>query len=394
LKPSLTPLAKYTFYYHLRAIFFEGFFTGVWLLNDVVARKHFLSSPFLLTLLVMAPSASLILSLPLGSIMGSKPKRNFFLLAGCFRFSFLLVPFCRSPFMFVVLTSVAAISYPIFFTGQNAILKENYGDKIRGRLFGIIYSFSGFIAILTSLSIGKLYDVYPDSPSIIYPFAAVMGFLSCFFFAKIKGKISVGEKNPLINPLEILRKRPDFRRFEISYFLYGTGFMMMLPLLPLYLVDHLKVTYSQASFLNGLFYQGMIVIFSWFMGRSADRIHALHLNRAGFIGLILYPILLAVAPSVFWAYPAYAWYGISMAVVNVTWYLAPLTFCRMKEEATSFVALHVALAGVRSFIAFPLGTLLYSVSGTFTVPFLTASLLFLISTFVLPTPAKIINPAK
>jgi hypothetical protein len=393
LKPNFARISKYTFHYHLRAAFFEGIFTGVWLLNDIVARKHFLSSPFLLTLLVMAPSASLILSLPLGPLMAVKPRKYFFLVAGAFRLSFLLVPFCRSAFSFVILTSAAAISYPLFFTSQNVILKENYGEGVRGRLFGIVYSFSGLIAIITSLSAGRLYDAFPFAPSIVYPAGALAGMLSCVVLSRIKGRRkSAGEMiQPLVKPLEILRKRPDFRQFEISYFLYGIGFMMMLPLLPLYLVDHLKVTYSQASFLNGLFYQGMIVIFSWFMGRSMDRVHPLHLNRIGFYGLIFYPLSLALATTVIFAYPSYAWYGLSMAVVNVSWYLTPLTFCNIREEASSFMALHVALAGVRAFIAFPLGTLLYSLTGTFTIPFLVASFLFLLGALILPGPQKILK---
>lgn len=393
MNQSISEHTRRTFRAHLRAHFFEGLFTGVWLLNDIVARKHFSASPILVTLLVMSASASLILSLPLGGMMAYRPKRIFFLIAGLPRLAFLFCYFCGSAPWFVFLVCVASVSYPLFFSAQNAILKSNYGEGNRGKLFGLVYSFSGLMAIFSSLTVGRIYDVFPNSPSLVYPIAGVAGLISCFLMSGIReeGELKK-EPTTLVKPLEILKKRPDFRKFEISYFLYGIGFMMMLPLLPLYLVDRLKVTYSQASFLNGLFYQGMIVVFSWFMGRLTDKIHPLHLNRVGFTALVFYPVSLSLAASVLFAYPAYAWYGISMAIVNVSWYLAPLTFCHAKEEASSFGALHVALAGVRAFIAFPLGTFLYSVTGTFWVPFLTASSLFLISSLILPQPAKIISP--
>jgi len=395
IPPASEELTRRTFRAHLTAHFFEGMFTGVWLLNDIVARKHFAASPFLLTLLVMAPSASLILSLPLGSLMAFRPKKAFFIMAGIPRLAFLLCFFCKSAPFFVFLTAVAAISYPLFFSAQNAILKSNYGEGSRGRLFGLVYSFSGLMAIFSSLTLGRLYDIFPAAPAAVYPIAAVTGFISCFMMSRIKESGELKESaTTLVKPLEILKRRPDFRKFEVSYFLYGLGFMMMLPLLPLYLVDHLKVTYSQASFLNGFFYQGMIVVFSWMMGRLTDKIHPLRLNRAGFAALIFYPLSLTLAANVIFAYPAYAWYGISMAVVNVSWYLAPLTFCHAKEEASSFGALHVALAGVRAFIAFPLGTFLYSLTGSFTAPFLTASSLFLISTLILPSRDQIIKPKE
>ncbi len=160
--------------------------------------------------------------------------------------------------------------------------------------------------------------------------------------------------------------------------------MMMLPLLPLFLVDHLKVNYTQASFLNGFFYQGMIVLFSWAVGRLSDSINPLKLAKIGFLFLFFYPLLLSFTNSISYTCFVYAFYGLSMAIVNVTWYLAPLTFCRKPEEASSFMAVHVALAGVRAFIAFPLGTILYSLSESFSLPFFVSSCLFFIGFLIMP----------
>jgi MFS family permease len=381
---NLSELSRRTLYLHSRALFFEGILNGVWLLNDVVARKYFVANPFLITLLVMAPSASLILSLPLGPLMATRAKKPFFLLAGLLRLSLLFVPFCGNSFCFVVLAAVASASWPIFYTAQNAILKENYPESKRGRLFGIIYSFSGFVAILTSLSLGHTYDFLKNSIVYVYPFAAVCGFLSCFLLSRVEENSAERGKNLLTNPFEILKKDKKFRQFEISFFSYGTGFMMMLPLLPLFLVDHLKVSYTQASFLNGFFYQGMIVLFSWMIGRLSDTINPLKLAKLGFLFLVFYPLSLSLANTVFFAYFVYAWYGICMAVVNVTWYLAPLTFCKKNEEASSFMAVHVALAGTRSFIAFPLGTAIYALTKNFHIPFIVSSLFFLIGFLIMP----------
>lgn len=384
----LPQITKKTFYLHSRALFFEGILNGVWLLNDVVARKYFIANPFLITLLVMAPSASLILSLPLGPLMAKRKKRNFFIFAGLLRLPLLLIPLCRDALSFVILAAITSASYPIFFTAQNAILKENYPESKRGRLFGLIYSFSGFIAILTSLSLGYIYDFFKNSIVYVYPVAAMCGFLSCYLLSRIEEKEKSTGENFLVNPFEILKKDKKFRQFEISFFSYGTGFMMMLPLLPLFLVDHLKVNYSQASFLNGFFYQGMIVLFSWLIGRLSDSINPLNLTKVGFLFLFFYPLSLSVTNSVVFAYFAYAWYGISMAIVNVSWYLAPLTFCKKAEEASSFMAVHVALAGVRAFIAFPLGTTLYSISGSFYLPFFISSFLFFIGFVIMPLRNK------
>jgi len=181
VKENFTPILKKTLFFHTLALFFEGILNGVWLLNDVVARKHFLSSPFLITLLVMAPSASLILSLPLGHFIAKWNKKPFFLIAGILRLSLLFVPLCDQAFCFVVLATITSASWPIFYTSQNAILKENYPETKRGKYFSLIYSLSGFIAILTSLSLGNFYDFLTDYIVYVYPFAALCGFFFMFF---------------------------------------------------------------------------------------------------------------------------------------------------------------------------------------------------------------------
>jgi MFS family permease len=381
---KLPKIARYTFFYHFRALFFDGIFNGVWLLNDIVARKHFGASPLLITLLVMAPSAALILSLPLGPIMAKRNKRWFFIGAGFARLSLLFVPFFDSPIVFVLLAMIASCSWPIFYIAQNAILKKNYPDYVRGRIFGFVYSFSGFMAIIVALSLGKFYDHFKNLILFSYIFAGICGFLSNYFMSKIRERMGKEEEQILTKPLEILKKRKDYLIFQISFFFYGTAYMMMLPLLPIFLVDHLKVNYTQASFLNGLFFQGMMVFASFIVGRMMDFVNPLKFVKLGFFCLFLYPIFLSFAKGVSYAYFVYGFYGVSMAIVNVAWYLAPIVFVRAKGEAASFMALHVALAGVRAFIAFPLGTSLYYLTHSFMIPFYVASLLFFLGFLIAP----------
>lgn len=283
---------------------------------------------------------------------------------------------------------IGTFAYPIFFTAQNAIMKKNYPDNLRGRVFGLIYSFSGFLTIMVSLFLGRFYDFFKTYILFAYLIGGIAGFLSNYFMAQIEEKMSSEEILHLSRPIDILKTRKDFLFFEASFFSYGSGFMMMLPLLPLFLVDYLKVSYSEASMMNGLFYQGAIVLSSWIIGRMIDSFNPLKFVKAGFFLLIFYPIFMLFTKGVSFAYFVYAYYGISLAIVNVSWYLAPLSFCRVKEEGSTFMGIHVALAGVRSFIAFPLGTYLFHITNSFIVPFLIASTLFFIGFIIVPTKTQ------
>ena len=379
---NITKVGRYTFYYHLRAIALEGAFNGIWQMNDIVARKALHADNFWITLLVMTPAASLLLSVLWGPAIEGREKKGFFLLAGVSgRLLLALAAGVDSPMAFVGIVGSSAFAWSLLYPLQNAIYQANYTAEERGKLFGIGISLAAFTTMGSAMLAGRIYDLFPNGYRMTYPVAALLGFGSCFIFSRVRQrglyKIDLAAvKNPIAGAWLILKKDRDFRLFELSFMLYGMAYMMMAPLIPIYLVDRLKVSYSQASFCKVVIYYTMMVICSWIWGRFSAKMHPAGVAALGFTGLSLFPLALGITRSPHHAYTVFAMFGLFMSAVEIAWTMGPIAFAG-KRDAAAYMAVHVALAGVRALLGHPIGTVLLAITGSFWAPFCLASAFYL-----------------
>jgi MFS family permease len=366
----------------------EGIFNGIWQLNDVVARKTLHADRLWVTLLLMAPSVSMLLAMFVGPSLEGRDKRPFFLWAGILgRGLLLFAAGVREPWAFVALMGTSALTWAFLFPLQNAVYQSNYMPAERGRLFGIGSSVAGLFSVMTALAVGWLYDWKPGAYRWVYPAAALAGVGTCWMFSRVhqKGLWKRGRseiRNPLRHAWEILRDDRDFRLFEVGFFLYGMAFMMMAPLIPLYLVDELKASYSQASFCKVVLYQSMLVLTSWVWGRFSGWLHPSGVGALTFAGLALFPVLLGLASTPSAAYGAFLAFGLCMAGVEVAWVMGPIAYAGGRDSS-SYMAVHTALAGARALLGHPLGTVLLVLTGGYAVPFAVASSFFAIASGVM-----------
>jgi MFS family permease len=360
----------------------EGVVNGAWQLNEIVARKSMGASTLWVTLIVMSPSVALLLSALWGPYIEGRRKAPFFLLAGVVgRLVLLAVAGVREPALFALVLAVSALSYSILFPAQNAIYQSNYAPGERGRLFGRAYSAYAVASIVTALALGWLYDRNAGGYRWAYPTVGLAGFWACWEFYRLRERrvrksAPTPPQNPLLGVWRLLAADRDFALYEAGFFCYGLGFMIMVTLLPLYLVDILRASYWQASWMKVVLYLGVQALFSTVAGRYMDKSHPASLARLSFLGLALFPLLLGVSHTVWGGYGAFLWFGLCMAGVSIAWYLGPLAFAGERDSSV-FMTAHVALTGVRALIGHPIGALLYVWTGRFTVPFATASGCFL-----------------
>jgi hypothetical protein len=166
--------------------------------------------------------------------------------------------------------------------------------------------------------------------------------------------------SPLSNMYKLLVKRPDFLRFEISFMLYGTAFMMVLPVVPLFLVDDLKFSYSQIGMARGMVTQLVMIAGVPFFGRIFDRTTPHRMAVWVFASLAVYPLALLMALPLqgVWrsaaVYFAYAWFGFSMSGLTVIWSLSSMRFSA-GEDSGIFQSVHVAATSLRACYAPLLG---------------------------------------
>jgi hypothetical protein len=179
----------------------------------------------------------------------------------------------------------------------------------------------------------------------------------------------------------ILRENPAFARFERNFMIYGIAFMIVLPVLPLYVVLGLHMDYGQLSSAKGIWSQVGLVVFSPVLALALAELQPLRFTGRAFLVLAGYPALLLVStfftrsprgPE--WVYAALLVYSIAMAGVNLSWSLGSMHFAG-GDDASTYQGIHVAMTGLRGALAPTFGWIIYSAFGARAV-FAVSSALF------------------
>jgi MFS family permease len=402
---------RYTFAHHLRAAMFDSAATGVLLLNEFVARKALGASALEITLLLMLPSVAQILNLYWTGIGGREPRAVFLWVGIPARLALVAIGFVGGATTFVLLCMVASTAATVLIPAQNALYQANYAAHERGRLFARVSAAAAAVTILVSALLGVLYDRSETSFRLAYPVAGILATLGSIGWYRIRwrrrpdedrdaapaspapvasvprltlGTVQVRLARGLLEPFRAARRLfaedRDFLRFELAFMTYGLAFMMLQPVLPLYLVDDLKVDYAQAAHAKGLLFYACNIALLPLAGSLNDRFGSLRVASFSFLLLAAFPLLLIAGPR--WlaggsvmapVYLAYAVFGAAMAGVNVTWTLGPLAMAGA-GRAERYMGAHVSLVGIRGLLGYPLGMALMRI-GTARLTFAAAAVL-------------------
>ncbi|NOZ87379.1 MAG: MFS transporter [Deltaproteobacteria bacterium] len=380
---QLTPnsLESLTFRYHLAASFSNGITYGIYILHDFVARKTLGAPAWQLTIIVSLWPLANLFAVHWGQAMQGREKRPFLLGAGIFGRLILLASFLITsseiliPFLLLV-SAAASIIEP----AQNAIFQSNYRTKHRGRLFGWAVSTQVGVATVVAFFAGKLLDQDPWLFQELFALAGITGFIQCYILASIPAeprkriepdttRRAVWQKllQPFQDAVLILKKKNDFFIFESAFFVYGCGFILLLPVMPIYFADYLHSDYSQYGFTRGLIGQLGMVLLAPVLGMVLDRLHPWRFCSATFGFLLLFPVLLLFSTwskenGLLWVMAAYGIFGLAMAGVQVAWSLGSIYFAG-EEDSSMYQGVHVTLVGLRGLLAPWIGLASYQLGG-------------------------------
>ena len=366
-KPSgvatATYYSSYTFHYHLRIAAFEGFIIGLFLLNEFVARKTLKVSDLEITLMMMLPMVSFML--PLFWKPHYRRGRVFLWIGIPGRTALFLLLLCKDSYCFIPTIILASLTANLLIPVQNDIIKINYGD-LKGYYFGRATTVSALTAISTMVTAGWLLQWDESLYRLLYPAAGLVGIVSFLNWSRIR-KRSVESRRPppdrresewtFSDVLKTLREHHEFRDFQINFFIYGTGFMMLALALPLYLVDRMQIQYTQASIARGLIFYAILVFFAPLAGIWYDRLGPYRLTCIGYSILALFSLAVLQASSFTGIYVSFALFGVAMTCINTVWNLGPVQIAPAGRERF-YMSFHMALVGLRACFAFPIGILI------------------------------------
>lgn len=324
-------------------------------------------------LTMLKPSVSLLILYWSASIHSSKHNLMQNLVwSGVFaRAPFLIFPWVQSPWIFIACVAIYLFFHRAGTPAWLEILKMNLPSSERGKIYSFASALSHAEGFLLSFWIAPWLDANEFAWRWLFPIAALFGSILifvqrglpiCLSSSELIPKTQKSLKEKLTRPWKeawlLMKKRPDFRRFQVGFFLCGFGLMMAMAVIPIYAVDVLDISYKELITAL-LVCQGFgYVLTSRVWGHQLNLVPIFKLMACVIFCFILFGVFILFA-SVYsqCLYIAYFIYGIAQAGSRLCWNLSGPIFSKEKNS-TVYSSVNILTVGVRGLIAPLLGGVL------------------------------------
>lgn len=375
---SSIAIERKTFYLHIVSQIFNGFAIGILLLQDVILKKTLGGSDFHVLMLSFFLCTAFLASIYGTEIVNrsSNPSRTIIILGFTAKFFLIILPLFKNPAYYIFCLSVTAYFDSMLLSSWNIVFKHNYSDANRSKYFSYVTTISVLVTLVTLTLFGYVMDIDNRLYNYFFPLAGIFGMLTYYNLSKMIKYSLVNFprevfktvntyslrllKDTLVLPWrltkKILTENKPFLRFETFFFMYGVAFMVISPAIPVYLVDHLELSYTPISFAKGMIFHSALIIFTPLMGKYHGSGNPAKFCGYIFLILALYPLFLILAKyssylnlfldKKFLVYSAHFIFGLGMSGVSISWALSSIYFAPKFEES-NYQAIHITLTGVR-----------------------------------------------
>lgn len=394
---SLHILERRTFTLHLISQVFNGIAIGIILLQDVILKKTLGGSDFQVMILTFLVSSSFLFSI-YGSELVNRSRsraRTILIIGVAAKFFLIIIPLFDNPVYYIACIAIGAYLDALLLSIWNIVFKHNYTDKNRSKLYSYASSLQTVFVVIVTTVTGYFLDINGNVYKLIFPIAGIFGILVYWSLARMitlsmddysgKDKVRKSHYNfrlikdiavlPLRNTLRIFKENRAFLRFEAYFFLYGMAFMVLSPVIPVFLVDDLKLSYSPISFAKGLIFHTALILVTPLMGRYHGTGNPTKFCAYVFSILALFPLVLVsskyfaasglITNTEITVYISYFIFGFAMSGVTIAWTLSSI-FYAPKNEVSNYQAVHITLTGVRGVFSPALG---YAVMKVFEIEY-------------------------
>lgn len=335
--------------------------------GEVVGRKALSASPLQITILTMLMPLANLTAIWWARILVARDQRPFMLWTGLIGSIAMISGLWMNSYTHLfVAFFIYYLTYTLVNTGQNRLLQQHVHTGDHGGLFGIANGIRMALAAIFSWLAGHWMDNVADGHRQVFALAGVITLFSSIIYATMptRNDPSAARQGwnrtlllgPLVEVIQLLKRRGDFVRYQIGFMLYGMAFIGMTPVVPLFLVDDLKLDYTAIGLAKGTVFQLVMIPSIAIFGKLYDRLPPHRMASRVFTSLALYPLLLIAS----WYAPlewrtslviaAFALFGIAMGGVSVLWSVSSVTFAG-EEDAGVYQAVHLAAVAVRGTLA-------------------------------------------
>lgn len=352
-------------------------FWGLFNLIPFILYKDLKATPFQLGLIITLK--------PLVSIFSSYWSSKSASLSNGVRFSlfygrflaylpFLALPWIYSPWYLIFCFAVYMFLQTGMMPAWMELLNRNLEPKTRDKIFSYAQAFGYLGGGLLPFALGFVLDTHIQSWRWMFPVAAFLG-LSAFIWQRKMTFSSENTKNdytvqaypfmqPWKNSWELLKRRPDFAKFQIGFMWIGAGLMVIQPALPVFFVDHLHLSYTEMGAAITLC-KGIGFAFATpFWVRLIQRVNFFFFGALiASLAFLFTGLLIAAQTAVFSLYVAYLAYGLMQAGNELSWNMSGPIFAK-KEDSSSYSTVNLIAVGVRGLFVPSLGAFCLGHFGT------------------------------
>lgn len=370
---------KYTLHYFSLGSILGGLSGGLWAISAIVLKKTLEGSNFEVTIFSMIGPITALFAIFAAEWMRGRDKRKFILWSGLLgRLPMMLMLFISDSTVFIVLAFLSMICGSVLTPATNSLLQTNLTRNTLGKMYGWLTVLSTATLMVSTVASGYILTWDPSSYHWLFALSALLGIASSTVTAKIRPRKTTyqGERTlhlrhvplikvlrtsfivPLKNNAVIMARNRGFAIFERNFFLYGMAFMVLLPIVPIFLVERMNISYDEAGMALGLFSEIGLLVMTPIFAVIYDRLHPVSFSRWIFLLLGFYPLTLLASgilseatntPPIFWAYIAYLIFGFGMAGLSLVWMLGSIHFAG-DDDATPYSGIHTTLVGLRGMV--------------------------------------------
>lgn len=352
----------------------------------VIARREFHANDFQTLLITATPTIFFTLSIFWNDLFGRRPFAKYLVVYwvwACLPYAF--VPFAHSYWALLALHLLTCIGGAGYHPAAGELLRALYPERVRARLYGIVWGGSMVIGALVGYGMGEWLARDPGAFRVYMPIFSglqAVGVGLFIFLAHASGHLARrtytatadgrSTWNRVVGPMthmkEVLKSDPAFARYEAAYMTYGVGWMICYALLPILVTDKLHLAYDAMQRSTYTAYLLAMVAMIFPVGLLMDRIGAVRSAAISFALLTIYPLGLIAAGSssgLMWASIAF---GVAHSGASMAWMVGPVSLAPSPEKVPQYVAIHATLVGIRGKIFQGLGVGLYALTHSFTLP--------------------------
>jgi len=292
---------------------------------------------------------------------------------------FLALPFVHSSWYLIACFGVYMFLQMGMMPAWMELLNQRLSPPVRDKVFSYAQAFGYLGGGLLPFLLGWMLDEWFQAWRWMFPIAALFG-LSAFFWQRRilvflhKVPPTSASKNslhslirPWINSWKLLKRRPDFAKFQMGFMWIGCGLMIIQPTLPVFFVDSLHLSYTEMGVAITLCKGIGFALSSPFWVRWLQRVNFFYFGSiiAG-LAVLFMALLVTAQAEILWLYIAYLIYGLMQAGNELSWNMSGPIFAK-NEDSSPYSTVNVIAIGVRGIFIPSIGAFCLAQFGSLTV---------------------------